>query len=119
MFWHTKSIRNLMLEYYKLETDDSSPNYAFVNKFKHLWEIIDRTEVEKFIAKDKIYDLYPLRNLLEDSENNNNRFNMEEMADAGEAFGELLEFIRKDLAVTDQDEGLKEIVRIPIEKHFT
>ena len=44
---------------------------------------------------------------------------MEEMADAGEAYGELLEFIRKDLEVIGKESKLKDIVRIPIEKHYT
>ena len=35
------------------------------------------------------------------------RFWMEEMADAGEAFGELLDLILKDLKTTGQDEALK------------
>ena len=35
------------------------------------------------------------------------RFRMEEMADAGEAFGELLDLIFKDLRTTGQDDILK------------
>jgi len=93
--------------------------YSFVEKLKELWRLIDTTELSQFIRKDKIYDLYPLRNLLEDSDNSKSRFNMEEMADAGEAFGELLEFIRKDLEVIGNESKLKDIVRIPIEKHYT
>jgi hypothetical protein len=44
---------------------------------------------------------------------------MEEMADAGEAFGELLELIRKDLCLIGKEDQLKKIVQLPLEKHFT
>ena len=58
-----------MLKYYKIETDESSPNYNFIESFKELWRLIDKTELSKYIVRDKIYDLYPLRNWLEDSDN--------------------------------------------------
>ena len=51
-----------MLKYYKIETDESSPNYNFIESFKELWRLIDKTELSKYIVRDKIYDLYPLRN---------------------------------------------------------
>lgn len=44
---------------------------------------------------------------------------MEEMADAGEAYGELLELIRKDLSMKKKEKMLKDIVSIPLEKHYT
>jgi hypothetical protein len=108
-----------MLRYYKVESDKSNPNFSFVSKLKELWKIIDEAPMEKFIDKEKIYDLYPLRNVLDDTDHGNNRFNMEEMADAGEAFGELLDLIYKDLVMLHKESMLVDAVRIPLEKHFT
>ena len=108
-----------MIQYASIETQEESPHYDFINKFKQLWELIDTTQLSTFIAREKEYDLYPLRKLLQDSDDGYNRFNMDEMADAGEAYGEFLDIVRKDLRVTQQEKYLKEIVGIPIEKHFT
>lgn len=119
MVWHTLSLRKVMLRYYKVESDKSNPNFSFVSKLKELWKIIDEAPMEKFIDKEKIYDLYPLRNVLDDTDHGNNRFNMEEMADAGEAFGELLDLIYKDLVMLHKESMLVDAVRIPLEKHFT
>lgn len=119
MVWHTRSLRRLMLEYHKLETSTENPNYNFIEELKELWSILDEADLSKFIVKDKEYDLYPLRNVLEDSDESRNRFNMEEMADAGEAYGELLELIRKDLSIVGKEDALKTIVQLPLEKHFT
>lgn len=108
-----------MIKYYQMETDQDSPHYSFVLKFKELWELLDKAPIEKFISSVKWYDLYPLRNVLEESTEGTNRFTVEQMADAGEAFGELLDIIYKDLATTKQNKFFTDVVRIPIEKEYT
>lgn len=45
--------------------------------------------------------------MLEKSSEGGNRFNMEEMADAGEAYGELLDLIYKDLCLLKKEPMLK------------
>lgn len=108
-----------MLQYYKFDTHEDNPNFNFIEKLKELFSIIDKAEMAKFISKPKVYDLYPLRNVLEDSNKGTNRFNMEEMADAGEAYGELLDLILKDLSLSRKEEFLLDAVALPLEKHFT
>lgn len=119
MVWNTKSLQHLMIDYYSMETDESNPNYKFVEKLKELWRLLDEASIRKFIKESKYYDLYPLRNVLEESDDGYNRFNMNDMADAGEAYGELLELIRKDLSIKYKEKMLKDIVSIPLEKHYT
>ena len=119
MVWNTLSLRKLMFEYHNIVTDEDNPNYQFVEKLKELFSIVEKAKIEKFMREIKIYDLYPLRNVLEDSNQGTNRFNMEEMADAGEAYGELLDLILQDLAMLGKQKKLKEIVGIPLEKHYT
>ena len=69
MFWNTISLRKFMIDYYKLETDENSPHYYFVEKLKELFSLIDKAELTRFTGyKNKIYDLYPLRNVLEKSD---------------------------------------------------
>ena len=119
MVWNTLSLRKLMFEYHNIVTDEDNPNYQFVEKLKELFSIVEKAKIEKFMREIKIYDLYPLRNVLEDSNQGTNRFNMEEMADAGEAYGELLDLILQDLAMLGKQQKLKEIVGIPLEKHYT
>ena len=96
-----------MIVYGSMVTDPSSPHFEFVEKLKELIKIIDNEDISTFINKDKMYDLYPLRNVLELSDSAKNRFKVEEMADAGEAFGELLDLIYKDLEVTHEETILK------------
>jgi hypothetical protein len=112
MIWHTNTLRKYMQQYYNQETSRDDPDYAFIEKLKELWGLIDQSEIEKFTGhKHKIYDLYPLRNELETIDDGNNRFNMEQMADAGEAYGELLNII------FEKWEGPN--IAIKLEKHFT
>ena len=68
MFWHTVSLRNFMIEYYKTETNEDSQHYGFIEKLKELFSLIDKADLSKFTEKSKIYDLYPLRNVLEKSD---------------------------------------------------
>eukprot|EP00345_Euplotes_harpa_P005740 CAMPEP_0168323420 /NCGR_PEP_ID=MMETSP0213-20121227/3469_1 /TAXON_ID=151035 /ORGANISM="Euplotes harpa, Strain FSP1.4" /LENGTH=44 /DNA_ID= /DNA_START= /DNA_END= /DNA_ORIENTATION= len=44
---------------------------------------------------------------------------MEEMADAGEAYGEILDMVFKDLAKTQDQDTLTSVVGLPLEKHYT
>ena len=69
--------------------------------------MIDNGRLSKFTDKEKIYDLYPLRDVLDKTADGLNRFNMDEMADAGEAYGELLELIYKDLGILGKEHHLK------------
>lgn len=119
MLWNTLSLRKFMTEYYKMETDEKSPNHSFICKLKELFSLIDKANISRFTDNNKVYDLYPLRNVLEESDEAKNRFKMEEMADAGEAYGELLDLILKDLSTTNQESHFKSIVGLPLEKHYT
>ena len=73
---------------------DKVKDTSFIEKLKELWELIDTTDISKFLTyKKKVYDLYPLRNELEKFDDGSGRFNVEQMADAGEAYSELLSII--------------------------
>lgn len=112
MIWNTKTLRKFMIKYYELRTDEDDPNYEFVEKFKELWELIHTSKMSKFTCeKTKVYDLYPLREKLENFDDGQNRFNMEQMADAGEAYGELLNIIFESWKEPN--------IAIKLEKHFT
>ena len=96
-----------MINYSNMKTSPSSPYFQFVEKLKELIVLLVNEDISTFVNKDKMYDLYPLRNVLEKSDETKNRFKMEEMADAGEAFGELLDIIYKDLESTQEEILLK------------
>ena len=107
MLWNTKSLKEFMINYSNMKTSPSSPYFQFVEKLKELIVLLVNEDISTFVNKDKMYDLYPLRNVLEKSDETKNRFKMEEMADAGEAFGELLDIIYKDLESTQEEILLK------------
>mmetsp|Transcript_16611 Transcript_16611/g.19213 ORF Transcript_16611/g.19213 Transcript_16611/m.19213 type:complete len:120 (+) Transcript_16611:87-446(+) len=119
MLWNTTSLRTFMIDYSKVDTALSTPNYYFVKRLKDLFKLIDSTSLKYFTMSAKVYDLYHLRNLLQDSDESKNRFTMEEMADAGEAYGEILDMVFKDLAKTQDQDTLTSVVGLPLEKHYT
>lgn len=113
MIWNTITLRKYMLKFYKKKTDPDDPNFSFIEKLKELWGLIDSTDISMFTnrKKMKIYDLYPLRNELEKFDDGQNRFRMEQMADAGEVYGELLNIIFEKWASSN--------ISIKLEKHYT
>ena len=111
MIWHTQTLREYMKKYYKIRTDPNDPNFVFIEKLKELWQIIDSADLSKFTDyKTKVYDLYPLREVFEQYDDGNNRFNLEQMADAGEAYDEILNIIFNDWS--------KANVKIKLEKQY-